>query len=81
MKKTNPVLKATETAMRLLLTGCGLAAVGFVIVITGYLVVSGIPAIREVGLIPFLTGTVWKPSQDQFGILPVILTSAPSAPS
>lgn len=75
MKKTNPVLKATETAMRLLLTGCGLAAVGFVIVITGYLVVSGIPAIREVGLIPFLTGTVWKPSQDQFGILPVILTS------
>lgn len=75
MKKTNPVLKATETAMRLLLTGCGLAAVGFVIVITGYLVVSGIPAIREVDLIPFLTGTVWKPSQDQFGILPVILTS------
>lgn len=75
MKKTNPVLKATETVMRLLLTVCGLAAVGFVVVITGYLVVSGIPAIREVGLIEFLTGTVWKPSQDQFGILPVILTS------
>ncbi|MGN0479675.1 MAG: phosphate ABC transporter permease subunit PstC [Hominenteromicrobium sp.] len=75
MKKTSPVLKATETVMRLLFTVCGLAAVGFVIVITGYLVVSGIPAIREVGLIEFLTGTVWKPSQDQFGILPVILTS------
>ena len=75
MKKTNPVLKATETVMRVLLTVCGLAAVGFVVVITGYLVVSGIPAIREVGFIEFLTGTVWKPSQDQFGILPVILTS------
>ncbi|MEE0157049.1 MAG: phosphate ABC transporter permease subunit PstC [Acutalibacteraceae bacterium] len=61
--------------MRVLLTACGLAAVGFVIVITGYLVVSGIPAIREVGLIEFLAGTVWKPSTDQFGILPVILTS------
>lgn len=75
MKKTSPVLRAAETVMRVLLTVCGLAAVGFVIVITGYLVVSGIPAIREVGLIEFLAGTVWKPSTDQFGILPVILTS------
>ena len=75
MKKTSPVLRAAETVMRVLLTACGLAAVGFVIVITGYLVVSGIPAIREVGLIEFLAGTVWKPSTDQFGILPVILTS------
>lgn len=75
MKKTSPVLRAAETVMRVLLTAYGLAAVGFVIVITGYLVVSGIPAIREVGLIEFLAGTVWKPSTDQFGILPVILTS------
>ena len=75
MKKTSPVLRAAETVMRVLLTACGLAAVGFVIVITGYLVVSGIPAIREVGLFEFLAGTVWKPSTDQFGILPVILTS------
>ena len=75
MKKTSPVLRAAETVMRVLLTACGLAAVGFVIVITGYLVVSGIPAIREVGLIEFRAGTVWKPSTDQFGILPVILTS------
>ena len=75
MKKTNSALKVTEAVMRLLLTVCGLAAVGFVIVITGYLVVSGIPAIQEIGLIDFLTGTVWKPNQEQFGILPVILTS------
>ena len=75
MKKTSSALKVTEAVMRLLLTVCGLAAVGFVIVITGYLVVSGIPAIQEIGLIDFLTGTVWKPNQEQFGILPVILTS------
>lgn len=73
--KTSSALKVTEAVMRLLLTVCGLAAVGFVIVITGYLVVSGIPAIQEIGLIDFLTGTVWKPNQEQFGILPVILTS------
>lgn len=75
MKKTSSALKVTEAVMRLLLTVCGLAAVGFVIVITGYLVVSGIPAIQKIGLIDFLTGTVWKPNQEQFGILPVILTS------
>ena len=75
MKKTSSALKVTEAVMRLLLTVCGLAAVGFVIVITGYLVVSGIPAIQEIGLIDFLTGTVWKPNQEQFGILPVFLTS------
>ncbi len=75
MKKTSSALKVTEAVMRLLLTVCGLAAVGFVIVITGYLVVSGIPAIQEIGLIDFLTGTVWKPNQERFGILPVILTS------
>lgn len=75
MKKTSSALKVTEAVMRLLLTVCGLAAVGFVIVITGYLVVSGIPAIQEIGLIDFLAGTVWKPNQEQFGILPVILTS------
>ena len=75
MKKTSSALKVTEAVMRLLLTVCGLAAVGFVIVITGDLVVSGIPAIQEIGLIDFLTGTVWKPNQEQFGILPVILTS------
>lgn len=75
MKKTSSALKVTEAVMRLLLTVCGLAAVGFVIVITGYLVVSGIPAIQEIGLIDFLIGTVWKPNQEQFGILPVILTS------
>ena len=75
MKKTSSALKVTEAVMRLLLTVCGLAAVGFVIVITGYLVVSGIPAIQKIGLIDFLTGTVWKPNREQFGSLPVVLTS------
>ena len=37
----------------------GLVTVGCVLLITVYLVISGIPAIREIGLIKFLFGTVW----------------------
>lgn len=49
----------------------GLITVGCVLLISGYLVVSGIPAIREIGLWNFLFGKVWA----KFGILPFILTS------
>ncbi len=55
----------------------GLVAVGCVLLITGYLVVSGLPAIREIGLIDFLFGSTWAStaSEPEFGILPFILTS------
>jgi len=55
----------------------GLITVGCVLLITVYLVVSGIPAIREIGLIDFLFGDTWAPTaaQPQYGILPFILTS------
>ena len=55
----------------------GLITVGFVLLITGYLVVSGIPAIRKIGLIPFLTGAKWASTaaEPSYGILPFILTS------
>ena len=55
----------------------GLIAVGFVLLITVYLIVSGIPAIRRIGLIPFLFGTKWASTaaEPSFGILPFILTS------
>lgn len=56
---------------------CGLMAVAFVLFITVYLIQAGLPAIREIGLIPFLTGDTWDPtgSVPQYGILPIILTS------
>lgn len=55
----------------------GLVTVGFVLLITVYLILSGIPAIREIGILDFLLGKEWastaaKPS---YGILPFILTS------
>lgn len=61
--------------MQLLFTLCGLAAVGFVLLITVYLVISGIPAIQKIGLFNFLFGETWAASRDQYGILPLILTS------
>ena len=55
----------------------GLITVGFVLHITIYLIVSGIPAIKEIGLINFLFGTKWAPTEadPKYGILPFILTS------
>ena len=55
----------------------GLITVGCVLLISGYLVVSGIPAIREIGLWNFLFGKVWASTaaEPKFGILPFILTS------
>ena len=73
-KKLNPL----ETGMHVLFFLCGFVAVAFVLVITLYLIVSGIPAIREVGLVDFLFGTTWdstNKTNPQYGILPFILTS------
>ena len=55
----------------------GLVTVGCVLLITAYLVVSGLPAIHKIGLGKFLFGTVWASTQAEpkFGILPFILTS------
>ena len=55
----------------------GLVTVGCVLLITVYLVASGIPAIRQIGLRPFLLGKVWESTAAQplYGILPFILTS------
>ena len=55
----------------------GQITVGCVLLITVYLVISGIPAIREIGLIPFLLGKKWASTAAEpgYGILPFILTS------
>lgn len=55
----------------------GLISVACVAVISVYLIISGIPAIREIGLAEFLFGTTWESTANppQYGILPFILTS------
>ena len=75
MKRKNDL---TESVMRLALLLCALAVIGYVVVISVYLILSGLPAIGEIGLVEFLLGTVWAPTnskEPQFGILPMILTS------
>ncbi len=55
----------------------GLITVGCVLLITVYLIAAGIPAIRKIGLIPFLFGRTWASTaaEPSYGILPFILTS------
>ena len=67
----------SEIIIHMIFLLLGLITVGCVLVITIYLVISGIPAIREIGLIDFLFGKEWKStaSEPKFGILPFILTS------
>lgn len=65
----------TEKIMWIVFTVCGLTAIGCVIMITLYMIVSGAPAISQIGLAEFLFGDTWFAKHEQFGILPLILTS------
>ena len=69
--------KVLETVMHILFLGCGVIAIAFVLFLSIYLIVSGLPAIREIGLVDFLFGAEWDStaSEPKFGILPFILTS------
>ena len=64
-----------ENAIHGLFLFCGFVSVAFVLLISVYLIISGSPAIHKIGPIKFLFGTTWKSGQNQFGILPFILTS------
>ncbi len=69
--------KVFETAVHGVFLLLGLITVGCVLLITVYLIVSGLPAIREIGLKDFLFGQEWASTakDPKFGILPFILTS------
>jgi len=73
------IKSAIEKTMNVLFLICGLLTVAVVLGITLYVIISGLPAIREIGLWDFLLGKVWDSTattrEPQFGILPFILTS------
>ena len=77
--KNTGARKALENVIHLVFLLCGIVAVGFVLVISVYLILSGLPAIRQIGLFRFLFGQVWDPTNTttgaEYGILPFILTS------
>ncbi|HJA67606.1 phosphate ABC transporter permease subunit PstC [Lachnoclostridium sp. An169] len=51
------------------------ASVLAVALICIFLFANGIPAMREIGFVKFITGQVWRPNSEQFGILPMIVGS------
>ena len=73
MKKNKIIERAIHGVFLIL----GLLTVGCVLLITIYLIISGIPAITEIGLFDFLFGTEWASTaaEPSYGILPFILTS------
>lgn len=77
MEKSKKMAGLAEKAMYLLFLLCGLLTIAFVILITIFLVISGIPAIQSIGLSKFLFGKVWASTAENasYGILPFILTS------
>ena len=48
-----------EAVMNFIFFLCGMLAVGCVVLISVYMVISGVPAIRKIGLFRFLFGTRW----------------------
>ena len=74
MKNKKNIFEKTVYSIFLIL---GLITIGCVLLITIYLVIAGIPAIREIGLFKFLFGKTWESTSENpsYGILPFILTS------
>ena len=66
-----------ELVMNAVFFLCGILAVGCVALITVYMVISGLPAIGEIGIVNFLFGQEWASTaaEPKFGILPFILSS------
>ncbi len=67
--------KFKERFMQVLFLLSALVSILAVALICIFLFANGIPAIREIGLWDFLSGTSWKPEQNIYGILPMIIGS------
>ena len=65
----------TEKVMRGVFFIAACASVLAVALICIFLFANGIPAIRQIGVVKFLTGDIWRPGNELFGIFPMILGS------
>ena len=77
MNRIKKAANFIEKSMNIIFTFCGFLAVAFVILITGFLLTSGMPAIGKIGITDFLFGRSWASTATppSYGILPFILTS------
>ena len=66
---------AKETIMKFVFLLAATVSIAAVILICVFLFASGVPAIREIGVFNFLFGTTWRPANDMYGILPMIVGS------
>ena len=64
-----------ENLMHAVFFVCALTSIAAVVLICVFLFANGVPAMHEIGLLDFLTGAKWKPGNDIYGILPMILGS------
>ncbi len=66
-----------EKAAAIIFRGCAIVSIVAVVSITGYMIISGTPALFEVGIADILFSSVWAPTaaDPQYGILMIILTS------
>ena len=64
-----------ETLMKYVFLVAAVFSIAAVVLICVFLFANGIPAIREIGIVQFLMGTKWSPSNDTYGILPMITGS------
>ena len=74
-RRTGGMKNLLETVMHGVFLVCALASILAVALICVFLFANGLPAIREIGVLDFLTGTTWKPGNDIYGILPMIVGS------
>lgn len=64
-----------EKGMQLVFLLAACASILAVALICVFMFGNGIPAMREIGVVKFLTGTLWEPFADIYGILPMIIGS------
>lgn len=64
-----------EQAMKVVFLLAACTSVLAVVLICVFLFANGLPAMGEIGFLKFLVGTEWRPSNDIYGILPMILGS------
>lgn len=77
MKNIKNTVNAIEKAVKFVFTVCGFLVIGFVLLITVFLIINGMPAIKEIGFADFFFNTKWASTAEpaSYGILPFIMTS------
>ena len=77
MKHIKDAAGFIERAVKFIFTVCGFLVIGFVLMITAFLVINGLPAIKEIGIADFFFNTEWASTATpaSYGILPFIMSS------